>query len=264
MFSDRPRQSTDRTGNPVGLPCHETPTGPGRPENQMRATSHENPTGGSGRPAGSGLRADTRGVQWTLEAFLAVLLLLAALVVVAAVLPVGTQQAEAEIARTQLQQAGDDVLALAEAEGNLTAAVLYWNTTEGEFVGAGADLGAEPHYVTFSGGGEHPLAAVLAGTLEERHVAYNIHIEYETGGVAPVTERRPVVYQGPPGGDSVTASTTVLLFDDDRPHASAGNCTLAELDDDSACGAETFYAPDVDPTSNRYNTVQVQIELWRV
>jgi hypothetical protein len=218
---------------------------------------------GTGRNWGV-LWSDSRGVQWTLEAFLAVMLLLSALVVVAAVLPVGTQQAEAEIAGTQLQQAGDDVLRLAEAEGNLTAALLYWNTTEGAFVGAETAIAGGSHYVTFDGDDEHPLAALLADTLGERPIGYNVHIEYQTRGAAGgVTERRPVVYQGPPGGDSVTASVTVLLFEDDTPRASAGDCTLAELDTESACGSESFYAPNVDPTSNRYNTVQIQIELWR-
>jgi len=220
-------------------------------------------------PTGTGqgvtaLQSDTRGVQWTLEAFLAVLLLLSALVVVASVLPVGTQQAEAEIAATQLQQAGEDVLRLAEAEGNLTSTLLYWNTTNGAFVGATTDIAGEPHYVTVRGNEGHPLATLLADTLDERPLAYNVHIEYETRrATGGVTERRPVIYQGPPGGDSVTASATVLLFEDDLPHASAGNCTLAELDSERACGSETFYAPNVGLTSDRYNTVQIQIELWR-
>ena len=219
---------------------------------------------GAGDPQCDRLRGDTRGVQWTLEAFLAVLLLLAALVVVASVLPLGTQQAEAELAQTQLQQAGDDVLDLAAAQGNLTAAVLYWNTSAGAFVDAEANLTGEPHYVTFDGAGDHPLAALLNDTLGERSMAYNIHIEYETE--ADVTERRPVVYQGPPGGDSVTASTTVLLRTDDVPRASARNCTLAELDNSSACGSEVFYAPDTTgvTATSRYTTVQIQIELWRV
>ena len=222
------------------------------------------PSCGERGPDAGSLRRDSRGVQWTLEAFLAVLLMLSALVVVASVLPAETQQAGAGPAQTQLQQAGEDVLGLAEAEGNLTAALLYWNTSETAFVGTQTDLGGAPHYVSFDGGGSHPLAALLADTLGERPVAYNIHIEYQTGrGTAGVTERRPVVYQGPPGGDSVTTSVTALLFDDDVPAESSGNCTLAELDS-SNCGSETFYAPDVDPTSNRYNTVQVQVELWRV
>ena len=203
-------------------------------------------------------------MQWTLEAFLAVLLLLAALVVVASVLPLGTQQAEAELAQTQLQQAGDDVLDLAAAQGNLTAAVLYWNTSAGAFVDAEANLTGDPHYVTFDGAGGHPLATLLNDTLGERPVAYNIHIEYEVE--ANVTERRPVVYQGPPGGDSVTASTTVLLQADDVPQASPGNCTLAELDNSSACGSEVFYAPDATgvTAASRHTIVQIQIELWRV
>jgi hypothetical protein len=222
-------------------------------DNRSRAP----PSSGSG----TRLRTDIRGVQWTLEAFLAVLLLLSALVVVAEVAPAGTQQAEAELARQQLQQAGNDVLGLAETERNLTAAVLYWNTTEGTFVDANTTLGGESHYVTFDGDEPHPMAALLADTLGERPVAYNLHIAYETE--LGVTERRPVVYQGPPGDDSVTTSTTVLLFDDDRPAASAGNCTLAQLDNASACGDESFYAPDVAPASDRYSTVQIQLELWR-
>lgn len=210
----------------------------------------------------STVRGDTRGVQWTLEGFLAVLLLLSALVVVAAVLPAGSQQAG--VAETQLQQAADDVLGLAEAEGNLTASLLYWNTTAGAFVDAETDLAGESHYVTVGDSGEHPLSSLLADTLGERPIAYNIRIEYETRGTADgPTERRPLVYQGPPGGDSVTASATVLLFGDDVPAASPGNCTLAEIDRGD-CDAETFYAPNVDPTSNRYNAVQIQIELWRV
>jgi len=208
-----------------------------------------------------GLRADTRGVQWTLEAVLAVLLLLSALAAVAAVLPTGTGQAEAELAGTQLQQAGDDVLGLAAAEGNLTATLLYWNTTAETFVDAETDLGGSPHHVQFDGDETHPLAGLLAGTVGERALAYNIHVEYEVGGGA--TEQRPLVYQGPPGGDSVTASTTVVLSEGDRPHASPGNCTLAELDDPTACEGETFYAPNADAT-DRYNTVQVVVELWRV
>lgn len=218
--------------------------------------------GQRGNAPGRTLQSDQRAVQWTLEAFLAVLLLLSALVVVASVLPVGTQQAETELAQTQLQQAGDDVLRLARANGSLEAAVLYWNTTEGEFVDAESTLGPEPHYVRFGGNSAHPLAALLADTLDDRQLSYNLHVEYKTA--VGVTERRPLVYQGPPGGDSVTASATVLLFDDHRPRESAGNCTLAEIDDDSACGTESFYAPDTAPDSDRYNVVQVQVELWRV
>lgn len=209
---------------------------------------------------GSRLWRDSRGVQWTLEAFLAVLLLISALVIVAQAVPVGTQQAEAELARAQLQQAGDDVLGLAEANGNLTAAVLYWNTTAGSFVNTQTDVGGAPHYVSFDGEEAHPLAVLLAETLGERPIAYNLQITYETA--LGTTEQRPLVYQGPPGGDSVTTSATVLLSGDDEPHASAGDCTLAELSV-SNCDGEAFYAPDIDPTSTRYNTVQIQLELWR-
>ena len=207
---------------------------------------------------GGGLRDDSRGVQWTLEAFLAVLLLLSALVVVAAVVPTGTGQADAELTQTQLQQAGDDVLALASEEGTLLEALLYWNATEGEFVGAEADLGGEPHYVAFRDAPDHPLAELLAGTLEERGVAYNVHLAYDT---EDGTEQRPLAYQGPAGGDSVTASTTVLLRADERPVETPAACeTLWELE---SCAEGSYYAPESLAGSDRHAVVEVELELWR-
>ncbi len=203
---------------------------------------------------------DTRGVQWTLEAFLAVLFLLSAVVVVAAVVPTGTGQAEAELSQAQLQQAGDDVLTLAEQENLLHETLLYWDSTDGAFIGTETDLGGAPHYVTFTDAPDHPLAELLSGTLGERHIAYTLHIEYqgETG-----SERRPIVYQGPAGGDSVTASKTVILTNSDEPTVTSGDdCeTLGNL---SECGGDSFYAVDTSPSSERYTVVQVELELWRV
>ena len=205
-------------------------------------------------------KTDTRGVQWTVEAFLAVLVLLSALVVVTAVVPTGTGQAEAEQAQEQLQQAGDDVLRLADQEGLLSEGVLYWDSTAGEFADTETAVGGEPHYTTFVSAPDHPLERVLSGTLAERQVAYNIHITYQG---ATGTERRPVVYQGPPGGDSVIASETVILTNSDEPLITSGDgCeTLGEL---SECPADSFYAVDTSPGSERYTVVQVELELWRV
>lgn len=205
-------------------------------------------------------KADSRGVQWTLEAFLAVLVLLSAIVVVTAVVPTGTGQAEAELSQTQLQQAGDDVLRLAEQENLLHETLLYWDSTDHAFIGTETDLGGAPHYVTFADAPNHPLTGLLSGTLVERHIGYNIHIEYQadTG-----TERRPIVYQGPAGGDSVTASKTVILTNSDTLAVTSDeDCEI--LGNLSECSADSFYAVDTSPSSERYTVVQVELELWRV
>ena len=201
--------------------------------------------------------ADTRGVQWTIEAFLAVLLLLSAIVIVAEVVPTGTQQAETEQTQEQLQQAGDDVLTLAESEGTLTEALLYWDTTDGTFIDTDTARGGQAHYTTFENAPEHPLAPLLSGTLDREHIIYNIHLVYDVAGT---TERRPLVYQGPPGGDSVRASTTVVLSGDDEPESTDSCATLATLAD---CSSETFYTPETVHTPEPYAIVQVELELWR-
>ena len=127
------------------------------------------------------LRSDTRGVQWTLEAFLAVLLLLSAVVAVAAVVPTGTQQATAELTQERLQAAGADVLTLAQQEGRLEAALLHYDTAEGSFVGTDVSIDGIDRYSTFEGS-EHPLAPLFAATLAEQRISYNVDLVYDTGG----------------------------------------------------------------------------------
>jgi hypothetical protein len=202
------------------------------------------------------LRSDTRGVQWTLEAFLAVLLLLSAVVAVAAVVPTGTQQATAELTQERLQAAGADVLTLAQQEGRLEAALLHYDTAEGSFVGTDVSIDGIDRYSTFEGS-EHPLAPLFGATLAEQRISYNVDLVYDAGGT---TERRPLVSQGPPGTESVTTTATVGLSDEDRP-ARVGRCkTLGELGN---CPGERFYAPDANPGGTGYNLVTVELELWR-
>lgn len=212
------------------------------------------------QPTSGHLLDDTRGVQWTLEAFLAVLLLLTALTVVAGVVPGGTGQAEAEQAQAQLQQSGGDVLTLAADEGALEATVLYWDTEAESFINPDVTTGDRGHYTTFERAPGHPLAPLLAETLDEQALAYNIHADYRT---ATGWERIPIVYQGPPGGDSVRVSRSVLLASSDEPALTSGaGCeTLANL---SGCSTDSFFAPETADSAQRYTIVQVTLELWRV
>lgn len=204
--------------------------------------------------------SDTRGVQWTLEAFLAVLLLLASLVVVTAVLPVGTQQTQVEVDQAQLQKAGEDVLRLAEVDGLLRETLLYWNTSSGRFVDTQETVSGHALYTSMAGVADHPMGPLLRKTLEENDLSYNIHVNPVGGSGA--ASQRSLVYNGPPGSNSVVASTTVLLRDSDIPAGTVGGCPLGELDE-SGCSDEQFYTENAEPNTSRFAVVTVRLEIWQ-
>lgn len=226
--------------------------------------SQDPPVVGLSRTADSTNRtrlvSDTRGVQWTLEAFLAVLLLLASLVIVTAVLPVGTQQAHVEVDQAQLQGAGEDVLRLAEVDGLLRETLLYWNTSSGRFVDTQETLSGQALYTSIAGVEDHPMVPLLQETLDENELSYNIHVNPVGGSGA--ASRRPLVYNGPPGSNSVVASTTVLLRDSDIPAGTVGGCTLGEIDE-SGCSDEQFYTENAEPNTSRFAVVTVRLEIWQ-
>jgi hypothetical protein len=205
--------------------------------------------------------SDERGIQWTLEAFLAVILLMAALVAVLESTGIGTPESEDQVSRSQLSQRGADVFSLAAAEGYLKDAVLYWDSGGRVYINSTALTDGQDHYTTFDPSDSFPLATLLADTLGQQRLAYNLILEYETGTGGTAT--RLLVYQGPPGGESVTTSTRVVLADTDTPAQSPGDCTLRQIDS-GTCAGEDFYMPNAHPNDpDRYNTVQIILEVWR-
>jgi len=207
------------------------------------------------------LGSDERGVQWTLEAVFAVLLLMSALVVVLEAVSFDEPQSEDEVIQSQLEQSAADVYDLAAQEGLLRESILYWNSNAGRYIGTDTTTGSEAHYTNPSS--SLPMGTLLQETLEEQQIAYNLIIEYEdgTGG----TNTRRLIYQGPPGGQSVTVSQNLILSDSDKPFLSSGDCTLREIDAPGTCPGESYYIPNAHPESlDRYNTLRVQLEVWQI
>ena len=194
-------------------------------------------------------RGDERGSFWTLDAIVFAAMLIAGLIIAAQAAP--TQQPQrlaADMAESQMQADAADILAVANATGDLEDATIYWNDDIGHFVNSGSN----GYYLKPPDG--HPLEVPLKEVLQRSNIAYNVDVVYQTPSGTTETER--MFYQGTPGSHAVTASYTVVLYDDTFLVGPDSAETLSE--------ADNFYAPDVFPGSRKYNIVRVRIILWRI
>jgi hypothetical protein len=219
------------------------------------------------------LFGDDRGVQWTIEAFLAVLLLFTTLAVTLDTVANSGEASSDQFAEYQLQRDAGDVLAIARAEGNLSRSLLYWNTTAAAPNGTWINDSQPPpgeYTILTSEDPNHPLSRLLASTLVLDNVRYNLAVVYENDSAPGNTSTKTMVFQGSPGSDAATDTTSVRLLDGDAPAAANASsdgdpCTLEEIHDDTnGCGgSQGFYAPDAHPGANLYNEVRVRITVWR-
>ena len=194
-------------------------------------------------------RGDERGSFWTLDAIVFATMLIAGLIIAAQAAP--TQQPQrlaADMAETQMQADAADILAVANATGDLEDAAIYWNDDAGRFV----DSGSDGYYLKPPDG--HPLEVPLKEILERSNIAYNVDVVYQTASGTTETER--MFYQGTPGAHAVTSSYTVVLYDDTSLVGPNSGETISE--------ADNFYAPDAFPGGRKYNIVRVRMILWKI
>jgi len=192
-----------------------------------------------------------RGQAYTLEALVASLLLLGAVVFAlqaTAVTPQSDSTASGH-SRAQLERAGEGVVEAAAANGSLRRTALYWNTSTGTFHGLAP-------YESAYANRDLPTAfgRRLARSVGPDAVAYNVAVVYRTAGGAVKTET--IVDSGTPSDGAVAVRETVTVYDDDRLTAQdgdPGNRTVA---------ATAFYLPDAAPNSGVYNVVTVEVVLW--
>lgn len=207
---------------------------------------------------------DTRGVQWTLEAFLAVLILFAALGFAIQTNDPGRQQQADQLSGSQLEQTATDILSVSKSTGALKDSVLYYNNstkdgtgTDGRFIGAAVEPDYQS-YVSLAENKSHPLYPLITESVGQKSVAYNLYFIYEDAASDNLSEQR-VVYQGSPGEQAVSTTSTVVLQDSDR--LANDGCTL---DEDTGDPCNPFGMQDAYPSSTRYNVVQVRLVLWPV
>jgi hypothetical protein len=200
-----------------------------------------------------------RGQAFTLEGFVA-----AAVVLTAVLLALQTVVAPADSGTASRDdsirtQAEDILRTQASTEGqDLSHAVRYWDPLNRTFIGAQDRT---------SGYGNQSLPPELFGraferTFSARGLTYNIVLVYHQPGTAP-RRTEPLLYQGTPGADAVTARHTVTLYDNMRltgvrsgPRPLSGYDTNATDDDDG------FYPIPDAGAGSVYNVVEVRVTIW--
>lgn len=196
---------------------------------------------------------DDRGQAHTLEGISAAILVLASVIFalqVTAVTPLTASTASQHI-ENQHQGAAAGLLATADARGDLRPTVLYWNTTNSTFHGTGNDS----FYTT--GGPPTDFGRMLNQTFEENGIAFNVNLLYLT----PDRDQRErqLVNLGRPSDHAVVVRTSVPIYDDDEIIAADNTSTGTTVEN-----ASTFYADDIDPQSNLYNVIRVEVVIWRM
>jgi len=197
-----------------------------------------------------------RGQTFTLEAFVAAILLVAT--VAFALQAVAISSNTASVGETELknQQTGlaEGVLDEAVANDSLRATVLYWNESSEQFYNADED----GHYVSQLPPTPNGTAFgdSLEGTFGDQQVKYNVDLHYRDSAGDRQTQQ--LIESGTPNDNAVRVVETVTLYD---------NTTLVDENEEPTATAladveEEFYAPNVDEESPLYNVLRVEVVLW--
>lgn len=196
-----------------------------------------------------------RGQAYTLEAVIAALIILSSLTFalqVTAVTPLTASTSNQHI-ENQQRSAANGALAAAADSGAMKDAVLYWDDDNRSYV--------EADRITYytQDNPSNEFGAILNRTFAARGLAVNVQV-YPEGGSSPL----PMVYRGEPSDNAVSASRTVVLYDNDNLTAPGyEDVTLNATD---ATSAETFdrFIADEHPDSPLYNVVRVEVHVWRM
>lgn len=198
---------------------------------------------------------DERGQAHALEAIASGLLIVGVLIFAiqaTAITPLTVSTSHQHI-ETQQKKMADGVLETASYSDEpgqkdpLKSAILYWDVNEQEFYD-----GTSEGYL-----GEYPdneFGEILSDTFGDRQIATNVYVTHTRPDGGSSTEQ--MVHMGEPSDNSMSATTTVVLYDDDT--------LTSPVNDEEVSDAPGFYASNVDEDSNVYNVVEVRIEVWRI
>jgi hypothetical protein len=192
---------------------------------------------------------DIRGQVMTLGAVVAAVLLMTGLLYAISVSPSsGERDVVEQLNNKQNEERVSDFVAVADKTGALKHAILSWNDGVSNWVGTPGS-GYHTRLPT-----SYELATPLDRIFATKGIAYNIEIEYTTSTGSTNIQR--LVYQGTPGHHATVATTTYSLSDDTNLVGPSSGQTLKS--------ASSYFAPDANPNSQRYNTVRVIIITWQV
>ncbi|WP_050034122.1 DUF7288 family protein [Halorubrum halophilum] len=201
-----------------------------------------------------------RAQAHTLEAFAAAILLVAGLTFAlqaTAVTPLSASTSNQHIENQQRALAGD-LLATSAENGDLEAALLYWDPDGGDGNGTFVGTGASGAYT--GGGPPNTFGETLNQTFLDRTIAFNVVIYHGERN----ENRTRMVNMGSPSDNAVTATRSVGLPDGANLTAPGHrDTTLRRLADDTDPGA--FYVEDdVVADTAMYDYVEVRIVVWRM
>lgn len=205
---------------------------------------------------------DDRGQAFTLEGFIAALLLLASLAFVlqsTGVTPLSSSTSSQHVENQQAAMAGG-LLDIARADGSLRPALLYWNDANGTFHGTEPPASGDGYYMACgmpTAFGDH-----LARTFDDQGLACNVIVRYVNSTTGDVATRR-MIYVGAPTDTAMRAVASITLYDDDTLYAADGTPTGTTLTSIASDPSAAFYAPDADPDGPVYNVVRVEVIVWR-
>jgi len=214
--------------------------------------------------------SDDRGQAFTLEGFIAAVVVLSALLFALqsiVITPSTGGQVGGQTERSLQQQAGD-VLATNAESGNLSRVVRYWENPGGSCTGGDGDVsfynasGFGYERASNIANGNYALGSLLNQTFEERGRPFNVVVEYHANSSTAGETRNVTVFrQGAAGDQSIVATQTVVLYDDQRLTAPGSEDTRLEAATECpGTGPGTaFEIPDAAPDSQVYNVVTVKV-----
>ncbi|MFP4590706.1 MAG: hypothetical protein ACLFMX_01415 [Halobacteriales archaeon] len=196
---------------------------------------------------------DDRAQAFTLEALVAGLLVVAALLYAmqAVVVAPGIPGADVE---PDIRQQATDAMDIAQREGAISEMVRYYNNSTSEETFAHA-RGEDTGY----GSGVPPtrFGELINQTFHQRGMVVNVDVQYQRPN-ATSTDTERLIYQGAPPDAATVATTTVTLYSNQTLTGPDGdNVTLAEA---ASTGAYPIH--DVDPGGPLHNVVQVRVVVW--
>jgi len=207
---------------------------------------------------------DDRGQAFALEGVLGAMLLFTALLfsMQAVILTPTTAGTVDQDVKSQLRSTAHDNLVVAGENGELEHLARYWNNGSGRFAHAydtAVGYGWEAP-CSLGPSGDSPACEAfgerLNETLSGRGFTYNLVLDYRSKDLQQTNSTR-VVYRGVPSSNAVTATYTVILYDDMTLTSPAG----ADGPPLIGRGANEFYASDIDP-GPVYNVVEVRLVVW--
>lgn len=212
-----------------------------------------------------------RGQGYTIEALVSAFFVLGALLVItqgAGLTPVSEGTVNNQLQHQERVHAAD-VLDTTSETGDLKAAILHYNRTDGEFVNSTETQEGYTHpsqvdtWGTDIDGEETRFPEVLNETFATRNVAVNVDIIWMDGDD---TERKTYLEMGSPSGDAVQVTRPVTLYTDDEvTDGTFKSVALGDIADDP--DEPSFYIGEGDTPSEEtevYKVIRVRLTVWQL